>query len=113
MAGQSDTPRTLDTPELERELRATLDARRELGTGYDQQFIQRLAEQLTTQVRQEIANAPKPHANRLSADHRTGIAICSLIFGIPLVAIASGNGLVGMSIAFVALVLINLVAGLA
>ena len=113
MAGQSDTPETLDTPELERELRATFAARRELGTEYDQQFIQRLADQMTKQVREELANAPRPRGNRLSADHRTGIAICSLIFGIPLVAIASGNGLVGMTIAFVALVLINLVAALA
>ena len=113
MSGQSDTPKTLDTPELERELRATLAARRELGTEYDQQFIQRLAEQITAQVHQALAEAPKPRGNRLSADHRTGIAICSLIFGIPLVAIASGNGPVGMTIAFLALVLINVVAALA
>ena len=53
MAGQSDTPKTLDTPELERELRATFAARRELGTEYDQQFIQRLADQMTKQVRED------------------------------------------------------------
>lgn len=102
-----------DMQELERELRATFAARHELGPEYDEQFIQRLAERLTAQVRQEVARAPRAHAMGLGAEQRTGIAICSLIFGIPLVAIAGGMaGPTGLIIAFVALVLINLAAGL-
>lgn len=101
-----------DTHDLQREIQATLSARRELGTEYDDQFIQRLVEQLTAQVRQEVARAPRPRASGLSSEQRTGIAICSLIFGIPLVAIAgSMGGPVGLVVAFVALVLINLAAG--
>ena len=76
--------------EIKRELEATFTARRELGPGYDEQFIQRLVEQLTAQVRQEVARAPK--RNGIPSDQRTAIAICSLVFLIPLIAIASGIG---------------------
>lgn len=101
-----------DTHDFKQELQATFSARRELGPEYDDQFIQRLVEQLTAQVRQEVARAPRPRSSGLSSEQRTSIAICSLIFGIPLVAIAGGiGGYVGLAVAFVALVLINLAAG--
>ena len=102
-----------DTNDIKRELQATLSARRELGPDYDDQFIQRLAEKLTAQVQQEVARAPRPRPAGLAPDQRTGIAICSLIFGIPLVAIAGGiAGGIGLIVAFVALVLINFAAGM-
>lgn len=105
-------PMQPDTHDLQREIQATLSARRELGLEYDEQFIQRLAERLTAQVRQEVARAPRPRAAGLAPDQRTAVAICSLIFGIPLVAIAGGMaGPVGLVIAFVALVLINVATG--
>jgi hypothetical protein len=98
-----------DAQDMKRELQATFSARRELGPEYDDQFIARLTEQLTTRVRQEVALVPRARPNTLSAGQRTAIAICSLIFGIPLVAIAGGiAGPVGLIVAFVALVLINL-----
>ncbi len=101
-----------DSEEMKRELQATLTARRELGTSYDDQFIERLVRQLTTQVRREVEAAPKPRPAGMSAENRTGIAICSLIFGIPLVAIAGGvAGPFGLLIAFAAIVLINVAAG--
>jgi hypothetical protein len=101
-----------DAQELQRELQATLSARRELGREYDDQFIERLVEKLTAQVQREVAQAPRPRSPALSSEQRTGIAICSLIFGIPLVAIAGGEvGPIGLIVAFVALVLINLAAG--
>lgn len=94
--------------ELQHELQATLSARHELGPAYDEQFIARLTEQLTARVRQEVALTPRSRAASLSAEQRTAIAICSFIFGIPLVAIAGGiAGTVGIVVAFVALVLIN------
>lgn len=102
-----------DPHDLAREIQATLAARHELGSQYDDQFIQRLVEQLTAQVRQEVARAPRARPSGLAADQRTGIAICSLIFGIPLVAIAGGiGGPVGLAVAFVAIVLINIAAGI-
>lgn len=102
-----------DTEDFKRELQATLAARHELGNGYDDQFIERLVERLTAQVRQEVARAPQPRSNALAAKDRTALAICSLIFGIPLIAIAGGiAGPAGLIIAFVALVLINVGAGI-
>ncbi len=108
------TPAQQQNPEdFKRELQASLVARHELGTAYDDQFIDRLVERLTAQVRQEVARAPQPHSNALSARERVPIAICSLIFGIPLVAIGGGvGGPFGLLIAFVALVLINVAAGI-
>ena len=102
-----------DSEDLKRELQATLTARHELGSTYDEQFIERLVERLTTQVRQEVARAPQPRSNALAPKDRTAIAICSLIFGIPLIAIAGGfAGPAGLIVAFVALVLLNVAAGI-
>jgi hypothetical protein len=101
-----------DKNDLMQELQATLSARRELGPEYDEQFIERLATRLTAQVREEVAKAPRPRSSALSPEQRIPIAICSLLFGIPLVAIAGGNGLPGVIVAFAALVLINVAAGI-
>src|SRR5271165_1088518 len=101
-----------DRDDLKRELHATLEARHELGPEYDDEFIQRLADRLTDQVRREVASAPKPHSSGLEPGQRISIAICSLIFGIPLVAIAQGSGVGGVAIVMAALVLINVAAGI-
>ncbi len=79
--------------DLQRDVQATLEARRELGPAYDEHFIQQLTERMMAQVRREMAQAPRPAARRSKLDpsQRTGIAICSLIFGIPLVAITASN----------------------
>ena len=83
-----------NSEEIKRELQATLAARRELGTEYDDHFISALAEKLTAQARQEIASAPHAQqpSNRLSQGQRKDVAICSLIFGIPIIAITVGAG---------------------
>jgi hypothetical protein len=97
--------------DLEQELRATMAARHEVGTAYDDQFIQALVEKLTQQVRQEIEAARPPQAV-LAPDQRLALGICSLIFGIPLIAIAAGSaGPVGLVVAFAAIVAINMAAG--
>jgi hypothetical protein len=81
--------------DLQRDVQATLEARRELGPAYDDHFIQQLTERMLAQVRQEMARTPQRPASRskLSSNQRTGIAICSLIFGIPLIAITASNPL--------------------
>lgn len=81
--------------DLKRDVQATLEARRELGPAYDDHFIQSLTERFMAQARQELAKAPRPaalHSNRLDRGQRTSVAICSLIFGIPLIAIAGSYG---------------------
>jgi hypothetical protein len=102
------------THELQREVQATLAARRELGQEYDEHFIARLTDQITARVRQEVALTPRRHPTGLSSGERTSIAICSLIFGIPLVGIGAATaGAIGLIVAFVALVLINVVVNAA
>lgn len=88
-------PQQHQTDDIRRDLQASLAARRELGTEYDEHFLNALVEKLSAQMRQEIATAPRPTApsSKLSRDQRTGVAICSLIFGIPLIAIASTGGM--------------------
>jgi hypothetical protein len=106
-------PRHEPSDDFGRELQATLAARREIGQEYDDQFVARLADQLTARVRQEAARAPRPHHLGLSPEQRTAVAICSLVFGIPLTAIAAdAAGGVGVFVAFVALVLFNIAAGI-
>lgn len=82
------------------EIQATLAARRELGPDYDEQFLDALVEKLS---RQSPVQRPQParlpqRANMLDSSQRLALAICSLIFSIPLVAIAGsvGNGLSGL-----------------
>ncbi len=88
------TPPQQDSEEVKRDLQATLAARRELGTEYDDHFLDALVERLTAQARQEAANAPRAQqpGNHLSRDQRMGLAICSMIFGIPIIAITVGAG---------------------
>lgn len=80
---------TAESDNLSRELQAALAAREELGPAYDEHFAQALADKIMTQVRTELA-ASKPKQRGLNKDQRTGLAICSLIFLIPLVAILGG-----------------------
>lgn len=79
-----------DPADLKHELQATLAARREMGPAYDEQFLDKLVERLTRQM-QPAQPAPLP-ANAPVASQRTAVAICSLIFGIPLVAITLSAG---------------------
>lgn len=85
---KSQQPKT-DSDNLSRELQAALAAREELGPAYDEHVAQALADKIMVQVRSELA-AAKPKQRGLSRDQRTGLAICSLIFLIPLVAILGG-----------------------
>jgi hypothetical protein len=75
--------------DVRHDVEATLAARRDLGPEYDEHFIDTLTERLVQRARQEVRSTPAP-SEKLTPDMRVAIAICSLIFGIPLVAIATG-----------------------
>jgi hypothetical protein len=81
--------------EIKRDLQATLAARRELGPEYDDHFLDALAEKMSTQVKQtsQTAQTALPATD---TGPRLALAICSLIFGIPLVAIASSSSLIAL-----------------
>lgn len=79
--------------DFKRELQATLEARRELGPDFDQHFLDRLVEQLKGNAQPvPVKPAQPPAHNALNSEQRTAVAICSLLFGIPLVAISGAYG---------------------
>ena len=82
------------------EAQAALEARRELGPGYEDELAERFAQRIEENLKQRTPA-------RRSQD-TTGIAIVSLIVAIPMLAVA-GNYAGGAGVAFVciALVLVN------
>jgi hypothetical protein len=101
------------TDDIRRDLQASLEARRELGPGYDEHFLNALVEKLTASVHQQVATTPRPQApsNRLGNEPRTAIAICSMIFAIPLIAIAADAAqLTGIIAVVIMVALVNFFA---
>lgn len=98
--------------EMKRDVQATLAARRELGPEYDDHFLNQLVERLTAQVRREVASAPRipQPSNKLSHNQRTAVAICSLIFAIPLIAISINGGPFYFLATLAMIALINILA---
>ncbi len=94
--------------DIKPDLQATLAARRELGPEYDEHFLDALVEKITAvqQVRQRQPELPTKKSP--PTDQQLGLAICSLIFGIPIVAIAGGEAsLAGVVVACLMILGIN------
>ncbi|WP_285698204.1 hypothetical protein [Actinomadura sp. NBRC 104412] len=111
----------MTTPGLPRDdLAAALAARRELGPDYDDAFIESLVDRIeeTLAARQNAAprrsrrdRAGEPPAKG-HGDGTLALAIVSLVTAIPLSAIGVGTaGLAGLLIAWVGIVLVNIVFG--
>jgi hypothetical protein len=88
------------------ELEAVLAARRELEPEHEQalveSFLDRIGTAIDTRIDERLAEAKKPRKGS------SGIAVESLLFGIPITAIAGGEaGLAGMIVAWVGIVLVN------
>lgn len=99
--------------DMKREIQATLAARHELGSEYDEQFLDALVEKMTRQSPVQRPQPPRPpqRSSALDSGQRLSLAICSLIFGIPLVAIAgSAASLVGIIVVCFAILGINFAA---
>jgi sugar (pentulose or hexulose) kinase len=96
--------------DIRRDLQASLEARRELGPEYDEHFLDALVEKLTKQVQQTQQTQQETHVSTgKHSDNSLALAICSLIFGIPIVAIAGGEtGLTGIIVACAMIVGVNL-----
>jgi hypothetical protein len=84
------------------ELRATLEARQELGPAYEAELLERFARELETRL-------AKAHGvGRLYPQQKTGIVIVSILASIPMLGIAGGTvGLAGVIAVCAALVLVN------
>lgn len=94
--------------DIRRDLQASLEARRELGPEYDQHFLDALVEKLTRQVQVQQPAQP-PESSDAHSGESLALAICSMIFGIPIVAIAGGEAqLVGIIVACAMILGVNL-----
>ena len=92
--------------DIRRDLQASLEARRELGPAYDEHFLDALVEKLTRHVQQ---TQEQQVVKSEDSGNALALAICSLIFGIPIVAIAGGEArLTGIIVACAMIVGVNL-----
>lgn len=92
--------------DVQRELEATVAARRELGPEHEEHlvagFLQRIEQEIDRRVDERVDRRAPRRAGGASVLHPGNLAIC-----IPIVAIAGGiGGLGGLIAAFVALVLV-------
>jgi hypothetical protein len=95
----SDDPRT--------ELEATLAARRELGSGHDEELISGFLERLESRLGERRARPPKPHDPNVSAGMRFALTIVSIVAGIPITAIAlTQSGIGALAICWLGIVLV-------
>ena len=76
--------------DVKRDIQATLEARRELGPAYDEQFLDALVERMTREVAQ-ARQARLPADNRFMAQRSELAIVASLVFAIPLIAIAGAR----------------------
>ncbi|MFI6503028.1 hypothetical protein [Nonomuraea typhae] len=108
-----------DMRPLREELQATLDARRDLGPEYEQalvdSFIERLDTTIAARVRAEVDSyGPPPGRKQKSrGSEMIPIALGSLGLGIPLTAIAGSTaGELGLILAWISIIVVNLVAAM-
>lgn len=115
-------PRTVvrhDVPQVGAELRASLDARRELGPEYEGElvegFLERLDQAIDARVdaRLEQRRAAAPPAKGGVDGARLALGIVTTALGVPLTAIATqfhGASIIAFLVVWAAIVLINLAA---
>jgi hypothetical protein len=95
----------MEPSELQQELAATVEARRELGPAHDDHliagFLERIDREIDRRVEERVGRL-KPQKRADSALHPGNLALC-----IPIIAIAGGIGhLPGLIVAFAALALV-------
>jgi hypothetical protein len=88
------------------ELKATLDARQELGREYEDELVESFARRL--EQRLEERRPERQPAVRRDPSQGTAITIVSILAAIPMLGIAGGTvGVPGIALVCLALVLIN------
>ena len=88
------------------EARATLAARHELGSEFDEQLV----DQFVAKIEKRLEERERMPAKRERGKGTFELAVVSMIFGIPLTGIAAGvAGLAGLMVAWIGIVLVNLV----
>lgn len=102
-------------PEFREEAAAAFQARKELGPEYEhavlESFVDRTAETIDKRVDARLAQygVGKPPQKSTTDNSHLALAICSLVFGIPLTAVSAGfAGLAGMILVWAGIVAINM-----
>lgn len=115
----------MERQELKRELDATLEARRELGSEYESALVESFVEKVDTQVRRRLAEerlgaargggpAPAPASGTVPGSgtfgERFGFAIVTLVLAVPLSAIGAAQArLSGLVVVWAGIVAVNLI----
>jgi hypothetical protein len=102
----------VDDQEVRRDLEATVAARRELGPSHDRELIDGFLERIDKRLEERRPRAVKPMDEEESRGMVFVMGLVSLGCGIPITAIALGHSLAAFVIAWVGIVLINLVFAL-
>jgi hypothetical protein len=88
------------------EARATLAARQELGSEFDEQLVDQFVAKIEKGLDERQSKPPRHERGKGTFE----LAVVSMIFGIPLTGIAAGvAGLAGLLVAWAGIVLVNLV----
>lgn len=91
------------------EARATLAARQELGSEFDEQLV----DQFIARIEKRLDERQRKPARHERGKGTFELAVVSMIFGIPLSGIGAGtSGLAGLFVVWAGLVLVNLVFAL-
>lgn len=107
-------------PAVSTDLRAALDARRELGPEYEgalvEGFLERLDEAVDARVDTRLAQrgADRPPARRGMDGSQLALAIVTTALGVPLsgITMALGDGILAFVIVWAGIVLVNLAGAL-
>ena len=92
------------------DLRAALEARRELGPEHEQEVVDAFLDRIERSVAQRVASARTParRDHRGSEQRRFVLVIVSLAAGVPLTAIAlASSGLAALVVVWIGIVLVN------
>ena len=92
------------------EVEAALEARRELGKGYEDEIVDSLVAKIEERLDRRAERAPARNEPQLvRRGSVTPMALGSIAMGIPITAIATGNGDPWLAaIAWIAIALVNL-----
>jgi hypothetical protein len=95
--------------ETRRELEATIEARRELGTSHDDELIEAFLERLDRRLGDRVTDTERSVKRR--RDHQKEMTLGAMALSIPLIAIAGGiAGLPGIIAVCAALAIIAIVS---
>ena len=91
------------------EVVAAVEARRELGQELEPQVIEGFLERVGKTIDERVDQRLKKHVRADGGEGRIGLAVVSLLFGIPLTGIGAGTtGLAGLVVVWTGIVLVNL-----